>query len=133
MSEEAQSTQATQASRYARWQADLRERRRSWLVTGAAGFIGSHLDEMRLVAAGADGRRGLDNFVTGHREANLDDVQLGIGSEAAELLEFVAGDIRDPATRARAVCRGVDVVLHQAALGSVPRSRSSIPARDRWQ
>lgn len=80
-----------------------------FLVTGAAGFIGSNLVE-DLLARG-EAVRGLDNFLTGKRE-NLR------GLEAAEFLE---GDIRDPATCARA-CEGVEYVLHQAALGSVPRS-----------
>ena len=80
-----------------------------YLVTGAAGFIGSNLVE-DLLAQG-ETVRGLDNFLTGKRE-NLR------GLEAAEFLE---GDIRDPATCARA-CEGVEYVLHQAALGSVPRS-----------
>lgn len=80
-----------------------------FLVTGAAGFIGSNLVEALLRAGEAV--RGLDNFLTGKRE-NLR------GLEAAEFLE---GDVRDPETCARA-CEGVEYVLHQAALGSVPRS-----------
>ncbi|MEW6486432.1 MAG: SDR family oxidoreductase [Thermodesulfobacteriota bacterium] len=80
-----------------------------FLVTGAAGFIGSNLVEALL--ARGETVRGLDNFLTGKRE-NLR------GLEAAEFLE---GDVRDPEACARA-CEGVDYVLHQAALGSVPRS-----------
>jgi nucleoside-diphosphate-sugar epimerase len=80
-----------------------------FLITGAAGFIGSNLVEALL--ARGETVRGLDNFLTGKRE-NLN------GLEGAA---FVEGDIRDLETCRRA-CEGVDYVLHQAALGSVPRS-----------
>jgi UDP-N-acetylglucosamine 4-epimerase len=89
-----------------------------WLVTGAAGFIGSHLIET-LLRAGQH-VRSLDNFATGHRR-NLDEVQRRVGTTAWARHEFVEGDIADEPT-ARAACAGVDFVLHQAALGSVPRS-----------
>jgi UDP-N-acetylglucosamine 4-epimerase len=92
--------------------------RRRWLVTGAAGFIGSHLVET-LLASGQD-VVGLDNFSTGHR-SNLDDVRGAVGEEAAQRLAFIEGDITDLATCRRA-CESVDSVLHHAALGSVPRS-----------
>ena len=92
--------------------------RRRWLVTGAAGFIGSHLVET-LLALGQD-VVGLDNFATGHLR-NLDDVRGTIGEDTWQRLAFLEGDITDPATCRRA-CDGVDTVLHQAALGSVPRS-----------
>jgi UDP-N-acetylglucosamine 4-epimerase len=96
----------------------LRARPRNWLVTGAAGFIGSHLTEALL----ALGQRvvGLDNFATGHRR-NIDAVLSALPPEQGALLRFVEGDIRDAETCRRA-CEGVDHVLHQAALGSVPRS-----------
>lgn len=86
-----------------------------WLVTGAAGFIGSALCEALL----AHGQEviGLDNFSTGFR-ANLDDV---LKRSPGGLLRFVEGDITDPLACA-AACKDVDIVLHQAALGSVPRS-----------
>jgi UDP-N-acetylglucosamine 4-epimerase len=90
----------------------LAARPRAWLVTGGAGFIGSHLAE-RLLALGQRVRV-LDSFVTGHRK-NL----AGFGNEGR--LEVVEGDIRDLETCERAA-RGMDVVLHQAALGSVTRS-----------
>lgn len=92
--------------------------RRRWLVTGSAGFIGSHLLEALLRA----GQQvvSLDNFATGHR-ANLDDVRARVGEEAWARHEFIEGDIADPET-CRRVCEGVDIVLHEAALGSVPRS-----------
>jgi UDP-N-acetylglucosamine 4-epimerase len=85
----------------------IRSRGRTWLVTGAAGFIGSHLAE-RLLALGQT-VIGLDNFATGKRE------NLPAG------MRFIEGDIRSLDACERA-CSGVDVVLHQAALGSVPRS-----------
>lgn len=98
--------------------AELAARPRRWLVTGSAGFIGSHLVEALLRA----GQQvvGLDNFATGFQR-NLDEVRAAVGEQAWARHRFIEGDIVDPATCARA-CEGVDVVLHQAALGSVPRS-----------
>ena len=91
---------------------------RTWLVTGVAGFIGSNLLEALLKL---DQRVvGLDNFSTGHR-TNLDQVRKAVGGRAWKRFKFHKGDIRSLATCQR-VCSGVDVVLHQAALGSVPRS-----------
>jgi UDP-N-acetylglucosamine 4-epimerase len=105
-------------TRYEEIQRELRTGARTWLVTGVAGFIGSNLLEMLLRL----GQRvvGLDNFSTGYRH-NLDDVHEQVGEAAWAGFTFIEGDIRDPATCARA-CAGVDYVLHQAALGSVPRS-----------
>jgi UDP-N-acetylglucosamine 4-epimerase len=93
-------------------------KRRMWLVTGVAGFIGSNLLEALLSL----GERvvGLDNFSTGHPE-NLDQVRQAVGEDAWKRFRFIRGDIRSLPTCRRA-CKGVDVVLHQAALGSVPRS-----------
>lgn len=93
-------------------------RPRRWLVTGSAGFIGSHLLET-LLHAGQE-VVSLDNFSTGHRR-NLDEVRAAVGEAAWARHRFIEGDIVDPATCARA-CEGVELVLHQAALGSVPRS-----------
>ena len=96
----------------------LQARPSRWLVTGAAGFIGSNLVESLLRVGQTV--IGLDNFATGHRR-NLTEAADGAGEEAAARFTFVEGDIRD-----RAMCRdivgGVDHILHQAALGSVPRS-----------
>ncbi|MSR62336.1 MAG: NAD-dependent epimerase/dehydratase family protein [Planctomycetes bacterium] len=91
---------------------------RRWLVTGAAGFIGSHLVE-ELLRLGQD-VRGFDNFATGSR-ANLDEVRGAVGPAAWARFELLEGDLRDPATCVRAAS-GRELVLHQAALGSVPRS-----------
>jgi UDP-N-acetylglucosamine 4-epimerase len=105
-------------SQYARTLEELRTAPRTWLVTGCAGFIGSNLLETLL----AQGQRvvGLDNFSTGHRQ-NLDDVRQSVGEAAWARFRFLEGDLRD-LDSCRAACEGVDLVLHQAALGSVPRS-----------
>lgn len=89
-----------------------------WLVTGAAGFIGSNLVESLL----RDGHEvvGLDNFSTGHRH-NLDQVAVAVGQDAWRRFRMIEGDIRRDADCRDAV-QGVRYVLHQAALGSVPRS-----------
>lgn len=92
--------------------------KRRWLVTGAAGFIGSHLAE-RLLACGQT-VVGMDNFSTGKR-ANLAEVGERLGAEVWSRFELIEGDIRDP-DRCRAACQDVEIVLHQAAIGSVPRS-----------
>ncbi len=97
---------------------DLERRPRRWLVTGAAGFIGSHLVEWLL--RHDQSVVGLDNFATGHR-SNLEAVLDQVSHDQAQRFRLVEGDIRDPDTCERA-CTGVDRVLHQAALGSVPRS-----------
>ena len=96
----------------------LTARSRSWLLTGSAGFIGSNLLEMLL-------RHGqtvvsLDNFATGHRR-NLDQVRDAVGAQAWSRHRFIEGDIADPDV-CRSACEGAELVLHQAALGSVPRS-----------
>lgn len=91
-----------------------------WLVTGAAGFIGSHLVET-LLRHDQD-VVGLDNFATGS-EVNLSDVESRVDPRQWERFHFVEGDVRDLET-CRSACDGVGYVLHQAALGSVPRSIS---------
>jgi UDP-N-acetylglucosamine 4-epimerase len=91
---------------------------KTWLVTGVAGFIGSNLLEALLKL---DQRVvGLDNFATGYQH-NLDEVQSLVKPEQWANFEFIQGDIRNLEDCQRA-CAGVDYVLHQAALGSVPRS-----------
>ncbi len=98
--------------------ASLASRERHWLLTGSAGFIGSHLLEALL--RGGQRVMSLDNFSTGHR-ANLDAVRAAVGENAWARHEFIEGDIADAATCVHA-SNGVELVLHQAALGSVPRS-----------
>jgi UDP-N-acetylglucosamine 4-epimerase len=88
------------------------------VVTGGAGFIGSHLVEV-LLRQGQEVRV-LDDFSTG-REENLETVSRAVGPDAASRLVVLRGDIRDRAACTRAL-GGADLVLHQAALGSVPRS-----------
>ncbi len=89
-----------------------------WLVTGCAGFIGSHLVETLLKLNQTV--VGLDNFATGHRR-NLDEVRALVSSGQWQKFLFIEADIRDPQA-CRQACLDVDYVLHQAALGSVPRS-----------
>jgi len=97
---------------------EFKSHQRVWLVTGIAGFIGSNLAEFllkhnQLVV-------GLDNFSTGYQK-NLDMVKESVGNEKYANLNFIEGDISEYEICERA-CKGVDIVLHQAALGSVPRS-----------
>ncbi len=106
------------AAAYEKLMVTLRERPRRWLVTGAAGFIGSHLVESLLELG--QSVTGLDNFATGSK-ANVELVRASVSPEQAERYTFVEGDIRDASACQRA-CRGAEVVLHEAALGSVPRS-----------
>jgi UDP-N-acetylglucosamine/UDP-N-acetyl-alpha-D-glucosaminouronate 4-epimerase len=97
---------------------DLRSAPRTWLVTGAAGFIGSNLLETLLKL---DQKViGLDNFSTGHR-GNLTQVKELVTERQWSAFRFIEGDIRSLDTCRRA-CRSAQIVLHQAALGSVPRS-----------
>ena len=96
----------------------LRAHPRRWLVTGSAGFIGSHLLE-ELLRLGQH-VVSMDNFATGYRH-NLEDVRGVVGEQAWLRHTFIEADIADPAA-CRRCCERADVVLHQAALGSVPRS-----------
>lgn len=99
-------------------QARVREESAPWLVTGAAGFIGSNLVET-LLRLGQN-VVGLDNFSTGYQH-NLDEVERLVGTQAWARFRFIRGDIRK-LEDCQAACAGVKYVLHQAALGSVPRS-----------
>ncbi|WP_435950460.1 NAD-dependent epimerase/dehydratase family protein [Psychrobacter sp. DM8] len=91
---------------------------KTWLITGVAGFIGSNLLETLLLL----NQRvvGLDNFATGFQH-NLDEVQSVVSSDQWAQFNFIEGDIRH-LEDCQAACKDVDYVLHQAALGSVPRS-----------
>lgn len=89
-----------------------------WLVTGVAGFIGSNLLETLLSLN--QQVTGLDNFSSGYQH-NLDEVREKVGEDAWQRFRFIKGDIRNLAD-CRQACEGVDYVLHEAALGSVPAS-----------
>src|SRR5882762_843888 len=103
---------------YEKLKIELEAKPKIWLVTGAAGFIGSNIVETLLKL----GQRvvGLDNFSTGNK-GNLEEVKKQVGPARWKNYKFISGDIRDLKTCQRA-CHGVDFVSHQAALGSVPRS-----------
>ncbi|EPP4297523.1 NAD-dependent epimerase/dehydratase family protein [Vibrio navarrensis] len=105
-------------TKYEQIQQELVKSPKTWLVTGVAGFIGSNLLEKLLKLDQIV--VGLDNFATGHQH-NLDEVQSLVTAEQWERFRFIEGDIRDYPSCEKAV-KGVDYVLHQAALGSVPRS-----------
>jgi UDP-N-acetylglucosamine/UDP-N-acetylgalactosamine 4-epimerase len=105
-------------TRYQQLRGELLDAPRTWLVTGAAGFIGSNLLQALLELD--QHVVGLDNFATGHRR-NLQEVERCVAPEQWRRLRFIEGDIRDLAACRRA-CEDVDFVLHQGALGSVPRS-----------
>jgi UDP-N-acetylglucosamine 4-epimerase len=105
-------------NRYEELQGQLAREPHTWLVTGVAGFIGSNLLESLLKL---DQRViGLDNFATGHRH-NLSQVQTVVTTDQWSRFTFIEGDIRELGD-CRKACEGVEFVLHQAALGSVPRS-----------
>jgi UDP-N-acetylglucosamine 4-epimerase len=105
-------------SAYAEAQSELRNAPKTWLITGAAGFIGSNLLEalLRLDQRVA----GLDNFSTGSQE-NLEEVRALVGPERWGRFRLLRGDLAD-LDCCREACRGMEIVLHQAALGSVPAS-----------
>ena len=91
---------------------------KAWLITGVAGFIGSNLLETLLLLN--QKVIGLDNFSTGFQH-NLDEVQSVVTSEQWQRFNFIEGDIRNLAD-CQTACADIDYILHQAALGSVPRS-----------
>ena len=105
-------------SRYEEVKVELQNKPKTWLITGVAGFIGSNLLETLLLL---DQKViGLDNFATGHQR-NLDEVKSTVSSKQWTKFSFVEGDIRN-IVDCKKVVSGVDYILHQAALGSVPRS-----------
>ena len=93
---------------------------RRWLVTGAAGFIGSNIVEALLKMD--QYVIGLDNFATGHRY-NLDDIKDSVGPDCFKNFTFIEGSIEDYEICLKA-CKNIDFVSNQAAIGSVPRSIS---------
>jgi UDP-N-acetylglucosamine 4-epimerase len=105
-------------TRYEEVKADLQANPKTWLITGVAGFIGSNLLETLLKLDQTI--VGLDNFATGHQH-NLDEVQTLVTEEQWARFRFIEGDIRN-LDDCREAVKGTDYVLHQAALGSVPRS-----------
>jgi UDP-N-acetylglucosamine/UDP-N-acetylgalactosamine 4-epimerase len=102
---------------YSRLRRELAESPRTWLITGVAGFIGSNLLE-ELLSLGQN-VVGIDNFSTGY-QANIDDVTSSTAGSKGNF-RLIRGDIRD-LNACRKATKGVDYVLHHAALGSVPRS-----------
>ena len=103
---------------YEQTKTKLQQAPKTWLITGVAGFIGSNLLETLLLL---DQRVvGLDNFATG-LQRNLDEVQTLVTPQQWANFEFIKGDIR-LLSNCQKACHRVDYVLHQAALGSVPRS-----------
>ena len=103
---------------YEKIQVELPKYPKTWLVTGVAGFIGSNILEKLLKL---DQKVvGLDNFTTGYQK-NLDEVEGLVTRDQWKRFHFIEGDIRD-LNDCKEACDGVDYVLHQAALGSVPRS-----------
>ena len=105
-------------SKYQSIKNELTQNSKTWLITGVAGFIGSNLLEALLKLNQTV--IGLDNFATGYQK-NLDEVQSLVSDEQWDRFSFIEGDIRN-FTDCQKACSGVDYVLHQAALGSVPRS-----------
>ncbi len=106
------------SSNYARILDSLAGKSQHWLITGCAGFIGSHL-LAKLIECGQH-VTGLDDFSSGKR-ANLDEVRAHVGEPSWERFRLIEGDIRE-ASACREACRDADVVLHQAAMVSVPLS-----------
>ena len=109
-------------TKYEELQEYLKNNQTSWLISGVAGFIGSNLLEKLLVLN--QKVIGLDNFDTGYQK-NIDeainDANEIVGKDVSKNFKFIKGDIKS-FNDCKQACRGVDYVLHQAALGSVPRS-----------
>ena len=109
-------------NKYKQLQEHLKNNQSTWLVTGVAGFIGSNLLEKLLILN--QKVVGLDNFDTGHQhniDQAIEDANKATGKDLSGNFKFIDGDIRKLEDCQQA-CSGVDYVLHQAALGSVPRS-----------
>lgn len=106
-------------TRYEQIKQELLSEPKTWLVTGVAGFIGSNLLEHLLKLN--QKVVGLDNFETGY-QSNLDEVKTLVTSKQWKAFSFIKGDIRNYQDCEKALADNVDFVLHQAALGSVPRS-----------
>jgi UDP-N-acetylglucosamine/UDP-N-acetylgalactosamine 4-epimerase len=105
-------------NQYNKIKKELLNNQKTWLITGVAGFIGSNLLEELLNLN--QKVIGIDNFSTGNKK-NIDAVKLSIQDKLWSNFEFIDGDIKNLADCVKA-CKGSDFVLHQAALGSVPRS-----------
>src|SRR5689334_24294010 len=108
----------TAMTRYQQIKAELQRNPRRWVLTGVAGFIGSNLLEQLLQLDQVV--TGLDNFSTGSK-SNLEQVKALVGNEQWSRFKFIEGDIRDAAA-CHLACENAELVLHQAALGSVPMS-----------
>ena len=109
-------------TKYDRLQVFLKDNTSTWLVTGVAGFIGSNLLERLLVLN--QKVVGLDNFDTGYQhniDQAIEDANNTSGKNLSNNFKFINGDIRN-LDDCKEACKGVHYVLHQAALGSVPRS-----------
>ena len=109
-------------TKYEQLQEHLKNNQSTWLVTGVAGFIGSNLLEKLLILN--QKVVGLDNFDTGHQhniDQAIEDANKATGKDLGDNFKFINGDIRE-LNDCKQACNGVDYVLHQAALGSVPRS-----------
>ncbi len=109
-------------TKYAELQEHLKNNQSTWLVTGVAGFIGSNLLEKLLILN--QKVVGLDNFDTGFQhniDQAIEDAEKATDKSLSKNFNFINGDIREFKDCQQA-CKGVDYVLHQAALGSVPRS-----------
>ena len=109
-------------TKYEQLQEHLKNNQNTWLVTGVAGFIGSNLLEKLLIIN--QKVVGLDNFDTGYQhniDQAIEDANKATGKDLGDNFKFINGDIRE-LNDCKQACNGVDYVLHQAALGSVPRS-----------
>lgn len=105
--------------KYIELKEQLKRHKKKWLITGVAGFIGSNILETLLSLD--QSVTGLDNFSGGFKQ-NLQEVRSIVGEKKWNNFNFIEGDIRNYACCEKVLGTGIDVVLHQAAIGSVPRS-----------